>query len=133
MKTEPNNNNLIQIVEPSEVNHRMAAGDSFVVNVVAAWCPDCTVRQKQHIDGFALEMKNHGLDVLQVNVQLARGKFISVEHEEMTTLFGGHGYPRTVLIKHGNVIDQNNVEITTEDLLSALAEKFIQKITEDLE
>ncbi|MFT4994022.1 MAG: hypothetical protein ACI965_001044, partial [Paraglaciecola sp.] len=37
---------LLQIVEPVEVNRRMATGDTFVVNVVTAWCPDCTVRQK---------------------------------------------------------------------------------------
>lgn len=118
----------LQIVDPVDVNRRMAAGDTFVVNVVAAWCPDCTERQSLHIGGFAQKMKSHGVDVLQVNVQLLKGDFISVEHEQMTTQFGGHGYPRTVLINHGNVVDQNNVEIITEDTLSALAGKFIQML-----
>ena len=128
MQTESttNNNNLIQIVEPSEVTRRIAAGDTFVVNIVAAWCPDCTVRQKQHIECFAQEIKPHGLDVLQVNVQQQRGEFISLEHENMTNQFGGHGYPRTVLIKHGKVADQDNVEIVTENALLALANKFIR-------
>tara|TARA_R110001583_G_scaffold102853_7_gene249579 strand:+ start:24634 stop:25056 length:423 start_codon:yes stop_codon:yes gene_type:complete len=121
---------LLQIVEPVEVNRRMAAGDTFVVNVVAAWCPDCTESQKLHIGSFAQKMKSHGVDVLQVNVQLLRGDFISVEHEKITTQFGGHGYPRTVLINHGNIADQNNVEIITEDTLSELAKKFIQIIAE---
>jgi hypothetical protein len=35
-----------------------------------------------------------------------------------------------VLIHHGNVADQNNVEIITEDTLSELARKFIQIISE---
>jgi thiol:disulfide interchange protein len=119
---------LLKIVEPVDVNRRMAAGDTFVVNVVTAWCPDCTERQKLHIGSFAQKMKSHGIDVLQVNVQLLRGYFIDAEHEKITTLFGGHGYPRTVLINHGNVADQNNVEIITEDTLSELARKFIQII-----
>jgi thiol:disulfide interchange protein len=120
----------LQIVEPAEVNRRIAAGDTFVVNVVAAWCPDCTERQKPHIGGFAQKMKSHGIDVLQVTVQLRRGDFISAEHEQMTTLFGGHGYPRTVLINHGDVADQNNVEILTEEMLSELAKKFLKIIAE---
>ena len=131
MQTESksNNNNLIQIVEPNEVNRRMAADETFVVNVVAAWCPDCTVRQKQHIVRFVQEMKLHDVDVLQVNVQLQRGEFITAEHEAMTNQFGGHGYPRTILIKHGKTVDQDNVEVVTEDGLSVLARKFIQIIS----
>jgi thiol:disulfide interchange protein len=121
---------LLKIVEPVDVNLRMAAGDTFVVNVVTAWCPDCTERQKLHIGSFAQKMKSHGIDVLQVNVQLLRGYFIDAEHEKITTLFGGHGYPRTVLINHGNVADQNNVEIIAEDTLSELARKFIHIIAE---
>ncbi|PHR26051.1 MAG: hypothetical protein COA36_13170 [Desulfotalea sp.] len=119
---------LLQNVEPVEVNRRMATGDTFVVNVVTTWCPDCTERQKLHIGSFAQKMKSHGIDVLQINVQLLRGDFISAEHEQITTQFGGHGYPRTVLINHGNVADKNNVEIITEDTLSELARNFIHII-----
>jgi len=121
---------FLQIVEPAEINRRMALGDTFAVNVVAAWCPDCTERQKLHIESFAQKMKSHGVDVLQVNVQLLKGNFIGPEHEQITTQFGGHGYPRTVLIKHGNVADQNNVEIITEDTLLELARKFLEITTE---
>lgn len=120
----------LQMVEPAEISRRMAAGDTFVVNVVTAWCPDCTERQKLHIGGFSQKMSSHGIDVLQVNVQFQKGDFISIEHEQITTQFGGHGYPRTVLINHGNVADQNNVEIITEDTLSELAQKFIRIIAE---
>jgi hypothetical protein len=47
MGIEPSPNNktqsasLLQTVELVEVNRRMATGDTFVVNVVTAWCPDC--------------------------------------------------------------------------------------------
>lgn len=121
---------LVQFVEPAEVNRRMALGDSFVVNVVAAWCPDCTESQKPYIGTFAQQMQSQNADVLQVNVQHLKGEFISVEHEQITNQFGGHGYPRTVLIKQGNVVDKDNVEVITEDGLSALARKFIQTILE---
>jgi hypothetical protein len=123
-------NCTIQTVEPSEVNRRMTAGETFVVNVVTAWCPDCTERQKLHIDGFTQKMKPYEIDVLQINVQLVKGEFIGAEHEQITDQFGGHGYPRTVLINNGNVVDQNNVEVITESALSDLARKFIKIISE---
>ncbi len=136
MGIEPNLNDktqsdsFLQIVEPVEVKRRMASSDTFVVNLVAAWCPDCTERQKLYIDSFAKKMGAHGVGVLQVDVQLLKGDFISPEHEEITAQFGGHGYPRTVLIHHGNVASQDNVEIIAEDTLSELASKFIQIISE---
>jgi thiol:disulfide interchange protein len=117
-----------QVVEPVEINRRMSNGETFVVNLVAAWCPDCTVRQKRYFDSFVQKMKAHEIEVLQVNVQLVRGDFVSDEHQQLTTQFGGHGYPRTVLIKHGEIVDNNNVEVITEEALSALAERFIQAI-----
>lgn len=120
----------IQLVEPNEVSKRISAGDTFIVNVVATWCPDCTERQKLYIDDFAQKMKLQAIDVLQVIVQRVKGEFIDDEHAQLTAKFGGHGYPRTVLICQGNIVDSNNVEIITEDTLSALAEKFTQIINE---
>lgn len=120
----------IQLVEPNEINSRISAGHTFIVNVVAAWCPDCTERQKLTIDDFAQKMKSQAIDVLQVNVQRVKGEFIEDEHAQLTAKFGGHGYPRTVLICQGNIVDSNNVEILTDNALSALAEKFIRIINE---
>ncbi|MGX9419047.1 hypothetical protein ACWU4D_17040 [Vibrio sp. WJH972] len=129
-KFEPTNSDQfssgLQIVEPDDINRRIASGDTFVVNVVTAWCPDCTERQALHIGRFTQEMHSHGIDVLQVTVQLSKGNFISVAHEKLTELFGGHGYPRTVLINHGKIADQDNVEVITETTLLELAKKFVQ-------
>jgi hypothetical protein len=136
MPIEQNSNNNLpsaytpQIIEPEEVNRRIALGDTFVVNIVAAWCPDCTERQALHIDGFTEKLNSADIDVLQVNVQLQKGDFISDEHEQITHLFGGHGFPRTVLIKAGDVTDSDNVEVLTEETLTALASKFIEIVTE---
>jgi thiol-disulfide isomerase/thioredoxin len=128
----PNDPSLtpLQLVAPAEVSRRIAAGDTFVVNIVTAWCPDCSERQAVHIDGFVQKMQLNGIEVLQVNVQSIKGEFISAEHELLTAQFGGHGYPRTVLIHNGKVADQNNVEIITEDTLSALATKFMAIIAQ---
>lgn len=116
---------VVKMVTPDDVNMRMTKGDTFVVNIVAKWCPDCTQRQSLHIESFAHTMKNHDIDVLQLNVQTLKNVFISDSHEIITVKFGGHGYPRTVLIYRGTVLDNNNVEVITEDTLSALAIKFI--------
>lgn len=120
----------LQRVEPAEVRRRINAGDTFVVNIVTTWCPDCSERQALYIDEFARTMQANGIEVLQVNVQRTRGEFISTEHEQITTQFGGHGYPRTVLIHQGNLADHNNVEVIAEATLSALAKKFITLIAQ---
>ncbi len=121
---------VIQFVEPDDVFQRISAGDTFVVNIVAAWCPDCTQREKLYIDDFAQKMKSHATDVLQITVQIVKGEFINDKHEQLTAKFGGHGYPRTVLICQGKIVDQNNVEVITEQALSELAKKFIRIIDE---
>lgn len=126
-KTQPTR--IIEITELAIINNRIAAGDTFVVNIVAAWCSDCTEKQALHINTFTQIINSHNIDVLQITVQLIKGVFISLEHEKITTFFGGHGYPRTVLIKEGYLADNKNVEVVTKDALSELANKFIQIIT----
>ena len=120
--------NHLKIVDTNEVNRRILMRDTFVVNIVTEWCPDCTERQPPHIAAFTQKMHIHGVNVLQVNMQSQKGEFISVEHEKLTSQFGGPGYPRTVLIRHGKVVDQNNVEVISEDGLTALTKKFIKII-----
>ncbi|REG82125.1 TlpA family protein disulfide reductase [Marinomonas pollencensis] len=119
----------VNTVDPADVYQRMALGETFVVNVVTAWCPDCTERQKPHLAAFVKEMASHEVAVLQVRVQLEKGCFISPEDEKLTLQFGGPGYPRTVLVKAGRVVDQDNVEVITPEGLATLAAKFIAQLT----
>jgi len=116
----------LQIVTPTEVKQRMAKGDTFVVNVVTAWCPDCTERQQPHMQDFVEALTAHHIEVLQVNVQLSRGDFISAAHQQLTQQLGGPGYPRTVLIKQGEIVDQDNVEVITHSALLKLSQHFIK-------
>jgi len=130
MNTTPNGHTAIkdqlQIVTPTEVKQRMAKGDSFVVNIVTTWCPDCTERQQPHMPYFVTALTAHHIDVLQVTVQHSKGNFISAEHAQLTQQLGGPGYPRTVLIKQGEIVDQDNVEVLTHSALLELSQHFIK-------
>jgi len=117
----------IQEESPAAVRERMLKKESFVLNVVAAWCPDCTVRQQPHFPGFVQKMEEAGMPVYQCCVQTERLQFISDEHESLTEDFGGHGYPRTVLILNGRMND-SRVEVMDSLALSMLATEFIQKV-----
>ncbi len=88
----------VQLLQPEEVRQKMAAGDTFVLNVVTDWCPDCSMRQHPNLPGFVSRLAGAGLQVFQLIVQHQRLVFLSDDHEEMVENFGGHGYPRTILI-----------------------------------
>ena len=45
-------NDISSHVTLAEVEARLAAGDTFVLNQVAEWCPDCTQRQRPALPAF---------------------------------------------------------------------------------
>ncbi len=112
-------------LSPGQVRRRMAAGETFVLNVVAAWCPDCTERQRPRLPAFVKRLGAANIPFYQVTVQQEKMQFISPEHEALTYSFGGHGYPRTVLIVDGTVRSRDNVEVISREALDRLAENFI--------
>jgi len=118
---------MVQELSPAEVRERMNRKESFVLNVVAAWCPDCTVRQQPNFAGFVQKMDKAGISVYQCCVQTERLVFISAEHESLTADFGGHGYPRTVLITDGRMAD-SRVEVMDALALSMLAGEFSKQV-----
>lgn len=113
---------------PQDIMARLADAETFVLNIVAQWCPDCTERQCLYIDDFAKKLSEDGLPVYQVNVQVERKVFLSDDHATLTELCGGHGYPRTVFIQSGVITDKDNVEVITEDGLSDLAQRFVTNL-----
>jgi len=119
---------LLKEITPEEIVNKQGQRESFVVNIVTSWCPDCTVRQAQFIEDFAGKLQNLGLAVFQCTVQHERGVFIGGEHENLTASCGGHGYPRTVLFINGEIADWENVEIVTAEGLGDLAERFLSKV-----
>ena len=117
---------MIQEQSPAEVQQRMEQNETFVLNVVAAWCPDCTERQEPNFPEFVRKMEGAGVPVYQCRVQTEKLVFISEEHEALTNDFGGHGYPRTVLIQEGKMTD-SRVEVMDALALSMLAAEYVTK------
>ncbi len=120
---------LLDDIMPEEIVHKRELGESFVVNIVTSWCPDCTVRQAQFIEGFASRLQAHGLHAFQCVVQHERTVFVTDEHKKLTENCGGHGYPRTVLFFKGQLVDWENVEIVTAQGLEELVVQFLKKIS----
>jgi len=114
----------VQTLQPEEVRQKMAEGETFVLNVVTEWCPDCIERQHPNLPAFVSRMESAGVKVFQLTVQHQRLVFLSDDHEQMVERFGGHGYPRTILIIKGNEME-SAVEVMTGEDLSALAGRFI--------
>lgn len=112
-------------ISPLEFDQKIQQKKSFVLNVVANWCSDCT-DQKANISAFEKEMAECGLNVFQLTAQQEKGVFENIEHQRLIENLGGHGYPRTVLIVEGNVISSNNVEIISKQELMLLANNFKQ-------
>lgn len=108
----------------NEIENLMTAQQSFVLNIIASWCPDCTERQATQIDGFADRLQPAGLDVYQLNVQDEKRVYLNDALAQFVAELGGHGFPRTVLFHHGKPVDADNVEVFTEDGLKLLAGKF---------
>ena len=71
--------------------------------------------------------KGAGVQVFQLTVQHQRLIFLTDGHEQMVERFGGHGYPRTILIVQGKEVE-SAVEVMTEQDLAALVDRFISLI-----
>ena len=115
-------NNLIAITE-SEFHKKIKQKQSFILNVVATWCSDCT-EQALNLDAFSSSMAVSELAVFNLIAQKEKNVFIDAQYETLINQFGGHGFPRTILIKNGVVISADNVEVITEKALVSLATKF---------
>ena len=117
----------VQEQSPQELKKRMAAGETCVINIVAAWCPDCTERQQPHFPGFVQKMEAAAIPVYQCVVQEEKLVFLSEEHEALTDAFGGHGYPRTVLLIKGKMVD-SRVEVMDPLTLGMLADQYLARL-----
>ena len=118
---------MVQQYSPKEIRKKMSARETFVVNIVAAWCPDCTERQQPHFPGFVEKMKAADVPVYQCMVQEEKLVFISADHEALTSDFGGHGYPRTVLIVDGEMT-ASRVEVMDALALMMLADEYVGQV-----
>ncbi|MBU1233181.1 MAG: hypothetical protein KKD01_00130 [Proteobacteria bacterium] len=118
---------MIKDISPAEVRGQIEQGETFVVNIVASWCPDCIERQRPHLPGFVEKVAGAGIPVCQCTVQEEKMVFISAAHEALTNDFGGHGYPRTLLVIKGEVED-SRVEVMDPLSLDMLATEYIERV-----
>ena len=122
-------NDISSHVTLAGVEARLAAGDTFVLNQVAEWCPDCTERQRPALPAFEAALARGGLPLVTLCVQQTRGVYLSDAHAQLSERIGGAGYPRTLLVRHGQPasLDSglNRVEVMSEPDLVAYAEALI--------
>jgi thiol-disulfide isomerase/thioredoxin len=117
-------------ITPEQVDNYIQNKKTFVLNVVSSWCPDCTERQQPHFPAFAARLQAADISVYQITVQQERLVFLSKEHEKLVEMFGGHGYPRTVLVIQGVVQADSRVEVMTPFELDMMATEYIERVKE---
>ena len=117
---------MFKEVELPEVLAFVEAKKDFVLNIVAGWCPDCTENQAPNLPEFAAQLEAVQLPLYNLLAQQEKRVYLTQELEEFVETLGGHGFPRTVLFKNGEVIDANNVEYMTSEQLQELVRRFSQ-------
>lgn len=110
-----------------EIQTSIAAGESCVVNLTALWCSDCT-DQSQNLGAFSDALATKQIATYSVTIQEEKNVYLSEDHQAFTESVGGHGFPRTVLVIKGKVVDADNVEVITSEQLNDLAQKFLQQL-----
>ncbi|RBW47261.1 periplasmic thioredoxin of cytochrome c-type biogenesis [Psychromonas sp. B3M02] len=113
---------LIESIKPVTFYEKVEQQHSFVLNILAGWCPDC-IEQQENISDFVDALSNK-LPVLQLLAQQDKGVYVDQEAEALVEELGGHGYPRTVLVVAGKVLSTDNVEVIDSQDLINLAIKF---------
>lgn len=121
---------MIKYISVEQAQDLMQSEQTCIFNLVAAWCSDCT-EQSKNFHSFARIFTEQAISVYEINVQNEKNLFLSPSHQQLTKLFGGHGFPRTVLIKKGKKADADNVEVISEEQLAELADKFKKQLNLD--
>lgn len=119
-----NRKKSLKDISIEEIERKLGNKDSFVLNLVASWCPDCTEKQAPNLAAFEESLKGADLALYNIVVQHNKGEFLSAAHQSLVEQLGGHGYPRTILFVVGKPQDADNVEVTSEEDLLALAKRF---------
>ena len=120
---------MINHINAQQTQDVIKSEQTCILNLVTAWCSDCT-EQAKNFSAFAEDFIEQGILVYQLNVQDEKNIFLTPLHQQLTQQFGGHGFPRTILIQRGGNVDANNVEIIAKEQLSELANKFKEQLGE---
>jgi len=118
---------MVKYFSAEQIQELIESKETCILNLVASWCPDCT-EQSNNFNVFASRFIAQGISVYELNVQDEKNIFLSPLHQQLTQQFGGHGFPRTILIREGESIDADNVEVISKAQLSELADKFKEQL-----
>ncbi|MEI6896867.1 MAG: periplasmic thioredoxin of cytochrome c-type biogenesis [Psychromonas sp.] len=110
-----------------QIKDSLANGETCVVNLTAIWCSDCT-DQAQNLALFNEMLATNNVPCYTLVMQQEKNIYLSSEHQTFTEKMGGHGFPRTLLVIKGKVVDADNVEVISEKQLNVLSEKFIGQL-----
>jgi len=102
-------------------------GETCVINLTASWCPDCT-DQAANLASFTQLFTDKKVPCYTLAVQEEKRVYLSEEHQALTESMGGHGFPRTVLVINGEIVDADNVEVISAAQLAELAEAFLAQL-----
>jgi len=123
---------LINEIQVGDLEKKINSGETFVINIVTDWCPDCSLRQRPHLPAFIEKLETAGIHFFQMSVQREQLVFISDGHQQITNKFGGHGYPRTALVLKGTIQEDSKVEIITPEGLEELAAEFSERVRQKI-
>lgn len=118
---------MIETKTLQEVQASIENGETCVVNLTAAWCSDCT-DQAKNLAVFAATLASKKVPCYTLDVQVEKRIYLSEQHESFTESVGGHGFPRTLLVIKGHVVDAENVEVISEEQLGKLATQFLPQL-----
>ena len=118
---------MIKQTNLEQLQNRIEEGETCVVNLTADWCSDCT-DQSLNLQKFSENLAIKKVAIYTLVMQQEKNIYLSAEHQRFTELLGGHGFPRTVLIINGKVVDADNVEIISTEQLTELAKQFIEHL-----
>ena len=118
------------LIDADAVQGLLANNGTAVINLVAAWCPDCYESQATNLESLRGPLIEDGVMFANLLVQEQKNEYLSPLHQALTLGFGGHGFPRTVLILNGEPVSTDNVEVTESGALNQLASSFLKLVNE---
>jgi thiol:disulfide interchange protein len=118
---------MIETKTLKQIQAIIANGETCVVNLTADWCSDCT-DQAENLARFGENLATKQISSYTLVVQEQKNTYLSEEHQTFTEQLGGHGFPRTVLVVNGQVVDADNVEVISEQQLTALTQQFFAQL-----
>lgn len=118
---------MIETKTLQQLQASIANAQTCVINLTAAWCSDCT-KQAENLAEFSELFASKNVPCYTAAVQEEKNVYLSEQHQAFTESVGGHGFPRTVLVINGKVVDADNVEVITAEQLVALADKFLAQL-----